>query len=62
MAPSDSDIKIEYDEEVQSFYVVWRPVAAIGTGQTGKEALEELRQAAHFGINTMIDLKLTEID
>jgi predicted RNase H-like HicB family nuclease len=61
MAPSNSDIKIEYDEEVQSYYIAWRPLAVISAGETDKEALEELRQAAHFGIDTMVDLKLEEV-
>ncbi len=59
MAP-DSGIKIEYDDTIQSYYVVWQPLASIGLGGTQKEALEELRQAAHYGIDTMVDLKLKE--
>lgn len=58
----DSEMLIEYDEEIQSYYILWRPVAAIGMGKTEKEALEELREAAHFGINTVVDLKLAEIN
>jgi hypothetical protein len=34
---------------------------AIGMGKTEKEALEDLREAAHFGIETMVNLKLREI-
>jgi len=60
MSPGD-EIKIEYDEENQSFYIVWRPVVAVGMGETEKEALEDLREAAHFGIETAVNLKLTEI-
>ena len=62
MASYDSEIRIEYDEEAQSYYIIWRPVAAISMGHTGREALEELRQAAHYGIDTMVDLKLVEIE
>ena len=34
---------------------------AIGTGMTHEDALEDLREAAHFYIDTMIDLKLQEM-
>jgi predicted RNase H-like HicB family nuclease len=57
----DDEIRIEYDEAIQSYYVVWRPPVAMGLGQTGTEALEELRAAAHFGIDKMVDMKLEEI-
>lgn len=59
---SDDEMRIEYDEEIKSYYIIWRPLATVGLGLTEKEALEELRVAAHFGIDTMIDLKLAEID
>jgi len=61
MLLSDNEMRIGYDEGIQSYYVVWRPVAAMGLGQTEKEALEELRETAHFSIDTMVDLKLAEI-
>jgi hypothetical protein len=61
MASSDNDIQIEYDEEVQSYYIVWRPVVAVGMGKTEKDALEELRAVAHLGIDTVVDLKQREI-
>jgi hypothetical protein len=63
MAPlTDSKISFEYDEELQSYYIVWNPIAAIGMGRTEKEALEELRAMAHFGIDTAVDIKLAEIN
>ncbi len=58
----DSEISFEYDEELQSYYIVWSPVATIGLGGTEKEALEELRAAAHFGVDTAVNLKLAEIN
>jgi len=61
MMLSDSGILIEYDEELQSYYVAWSPVTAVGLGKTEKEALEELRKTTHYGIDTMVDLKLKEI-
>ena len=60
MTAPESGIKIEYDETLQSYYIVWQPLACAGLGRTEKEALEELRQAAHYGIDTMVDLKLKE--
>ena len=60
MTAPESGISIEYDETVQSYYIVWQPLASAGMGRTEKEALEELRQAAHYGIDTMVDLKLKE--
>ncbi len=56
------DIKIEYDDEIRSYYVAWNPVAAVGMGETEKKALEELRQAAHCGVETMVNLKMAEIN
>ena len=56
----ESDIRIEYDEELRSYYIFWNPMAAAGLGGTEKEALEELRAAAHFGIDTAVDIKLAE--
>ncbi len=61
MMPSDNEMLIEYDKEIQSYYVAWRPVTAVGLGKTEKGALEELRKTAHYGIDTMVDLKLKEI-
>ena len=60
MTAPESGISIEYDEAIQSYYIVWQPLACAGAGRTEKEALEELRQAAHYGIDTMVNLKLKE--
>jgi hypothetical protein len=57
----DSKISFEYDEELQSYYTVWDPMTAIGLGRTEKEALEELRAAAHYGVDTAVNIKLAEI-
>lgn len=56
-----SEMLIEYDEELQSYYIVWSPVTAVALGGTEQEALEELRATAHLGIDTAVNLKLTEI-
>ena len=62
MSVTDKDMSIEYDEELQSYYIVWNPVTAVGLGGTEEEALEDLRQAAHFGIDSLVNLKLFEIN
>jgi predicted RNase H-like HicB family nuclease len=37
-------------------------LTSVGLGKTEAEALDDLRAAAHFGIETMVDLKLREIE
>jgi len=54
-----NEIHIEFDEITHDYYVVWEPIA-MGAGKTRQEALDDLRQAAHFGIDTFIDLKLKD--
>jgi predicted RNase H-like HicB family nuclease len=55
-----NDIKLEYDQESGDYYIVWEPVI-LSVGKTEGEALEELRGAAHSGVDTLIDLKLKNI-
>ena len=55
-----NSINFEFDEESGEYYIVWEPVV-IGTGKTEDEALQDLREAAHFGVDTMIDRKLGNI-
>jgi predicted RNase H-like HicB family nuclease len=59
-ALAKNDINLEFDSETGEYYVIWKPVV-IGMGKTGCEALEDLREAAHFGVDTLIDLKLKDI-
>ena len=56
----NNDIELEFDEETRNYYIVWEPIV-ISLGKTRHEALEDLRQAAHFGVDTFIDLKLKDI-
>ena len=56
-----NNINLEFDEESGEYYIVWEP-AVIGTGQTKDQALQDLREAAHFGVDTMIDRKLKAIE
>lgn len=54
-----SEVHIELDKDTQYYYAIWQPVA-IGAGKTRQEALDDLRQAAHFGVDTFLDLKLED--
>ena len=59
MSP-DNEILIEYDAGTMNFFALLEPFPAIGMGETEKEALEDLRQAAYLGIETVIDLRLLD--
>ena len=61
VTPINNEIQLEFDEEFGSYYTIWQPVVAIGVGGTEQEALEDLRAAAHFGVDTKVDLKRQEI-
>ncbi len=55
-----NDINLDYDQESGDYYIVWEPVI-LSAGKTERQALEELRGAAHSGVDTLIDLKLANI-
>ena len=55
-----NDINLEYDRESGEYYIVWEPVV-VSAGETERQALEDLRGAAHLGVDTLIDLKLANI-
>ena len=59
MSSVNHDIAVEFDEASRSYFIVWAPLLA-GAGATEHEALEELRDAAHFGVDAMIDMKLKD--
>jgi len=56
------EIIIAYDDDSQSYYCIWRPLTSVGLGKTEAEALNDLRAAAHFGIDTAVNLKVREIE
>jgi predicted RNase H-like HicB family nuclease len=56
------EITIAYDDDSQSYYCIWRPLTSVGLGKTEAEALDDLRAAAYLGVETMVDLKLREIE
>ena len=55
-----NSINLEFDKKNGEYYIVWEPVV-IGAGKTAGEALEDLREAAHFGVDTLIDRKLQDV-
>jgi hypothetical protein len=55
-----NDIRLDYDKESGDYYIVWEPVV-VSAGRTARRALEELRGAAHSGVDTLIDLKIKEL-
>jgi predicted RNase H-like HicB family nuclease len=55
-----NSIEIEFDEETQHYYIIWKPIV-ISSGKTREEALEDLKVAAHYGVDTLIDLKLRDM-
>jgi predicted RNase H-like HicB family nuclease len=55
-----NSINLEFDRKSGEYYIVWEPVV-IGAGKTAGEALEDLREAAHFGVDTLVDRKLQDI-
>lgn len=57
-----NEILVAYEDDSQSYYSIWQPLTCVGLGKTKVEALADLRAAAHFGIETVVDLKLTEIE
>ncbi len=52
-----NDIIVQCDPDNMDYYSVWEPVV-VGAGKTEREALEDLRKAAHFSVDTLIELKL----
>jgi predicted RNase H-like HicB family nuclease len=58
---SCDEILVDYDDNSQSYYCIWQPLTCIGMGKTKVEALADLRAAAHFGIETIVDLKLRKL-
>jgi hypothetical protein len=56
-----STVELEFDKETGEYYVAWRPAFA-GAGGTGRDALEDLRAAAHFGVDVMIDTQLKQLN
>jgi hypothetical protein len=60
-APFRGIIDLQYDRDSCSYYIIWQPII-IGLGRTEGEALEDLRTAAHGNADTMIDLKLKDLN
>ena len=55
------DINVKLDTETREYYTVWEPVF-IGAGQTRQDALADLRAAVHFGVETLLNPELENIN
>ena len=55
------DIEIELDQETNNYFIIWEP-RVISLGRTPEDALSDLREAAHRGVDTLIDLKLQALN
>ena len=58
MKNENRDLQIEYDTVSNTYYIVWKPMAVIGTGSSKREALVDLKEAAHSGIDTIINIEI----
>jgi predicted RNase H-like HicB family nuclease len=56
-ASKNNGINVEYDRETGEYFVIWEPLV-VAAGKTVKKTLEDLRAAAHSGVDKLIDLKL----
>ncbi|MBN1693721.1 MAG: hypothetical protein JW845_09250 [Dehalococcoidales bacterium] len=52
-----NDIIVECDPDTMDYYSVWEPVV-VGAGKTEREALDDLRAAAHFSVDKLIELRI----
>jgi len=50
------EIILNFDRKTREYYIIWEPVV-IAMGKTRRDALKDLRTAAHSGIDTLIDMK-----
>ena len=57
----NNDIKLDYDETSGEYYILWEPVI-LSAAKTERQALEELRGAAHLGVDTLIDQRLQRLE
>jgi predicted RNase H-like HicB family nuclease len=60
MESENKEIHIEYDTVSNNYYVVWQPMVVVSAGSTRKEALDDLKKAAHFGIDTILNREVEQ--
>ena len=58
--PRANNIVIEFDEETQDCYIIWRPII-VSSGKTKCESLGDLRETAHSSIDNLITRELMSI-
>ena len=52
-----NDIILECDPDTMDYYSMWEPIV-VGAGKTEQEALDDLRKAAYFSVDKLIELRL----
>jgi hypothetical protein len=57
-----NEIIIEFDDFSGSYYASVVPPVAIGSGNTALKALQDLRRTAYHGIDTLINIKVVNIE
>ena len=61
MISNNGEIRIDLDKVTHHYNIAWQ-LSIIGLGKTKQEALEDLREAAHFGVDSFINEKLRNIE
>ena len=61
MENENKDIRIEYDTVSNSYFIVWQPMLVVGTGSSRKAALDDLKKAAHFGIDAILNVEIEKV-
>ena len=62
MESENTDIQIEYDTISRTYYIVWQPMVVVGGGSSRKAALDDLKTAAHFGIDTILNREMEKAE
>jgi hypothetical protein len=55
---SCDEIAVAHDDGSRNYYCIWRSLTSVGLGSTEADALDDLRAAAHFAVDTIVDFKL----
>ena len=55
MNTDSNEIEMLYDNESRGYYIIWRPMFVIASGDTPQAALDELRTTAHYAVESTVD-------
>jgi hypothetical protein len=56
------EFEIEYDATTKTYLAFWLPPMAVGSGATELDALRDMQQAIHFGVDTEIGSRCASLD